>query len=178
MRKIKSWVLVFLLLPLWSGSSLAGSNGSSSTGYSYHSVFIYNFLKYSEWPASLGTGSEIVIGVVGSPDASAILQKLVAGKTAAGRKITVKSFTTAASLNNCQVVFLPDEASELLAQVLVFAKGKAVLIITKKAGLGKKGSLINFVTLNNNIAFEVDRQQLQVAGLQVSSDLLKLAILI
>ena len=178
MKKIKSWVPVFLLLPLWSGSSLAGSNSLSSSDYTYHSVFIYNFLKYVEWPAPAGAGSELVIAVVGSPDASATLQKLVAGKTAAGRKITVKSFTTAASLSSCQVVFLPTEASEQLAQVLAFAKEKAVLIITEKAGIGKKGSGINFVTVNNKIAFEVDRQQLQAAGLKVSSDLLKLAILI
>ena len=158
MKKGKSWVLLLALLPLWAGSSLAVSNSLFSSEYTYHSVFIYNFLKYIEWPASAGAGSELVIGVVGSADASTTsntLQKLVAGKTAAGRKITVKSFTTTASLSSCQVVFLPNEASEQLAQVLAFANDKPILIITEKAGLGKKGSGINFINVNNTIAFEV-----------------------
>ncbi len=146
--------------------------------YTYQAVFIYNFLKYAQWPASSLAEGEIVLGVVGSPQATEALQKTLAGKTVSGLKVAVKSFPSAAALTPCHAVFIALRASDQLPELVAKTKDKPVLLITEKPGLIHKGSCINFVTVDGKIGYEVHRQQLASSGVKLAAEVLKLAILV
>ena len=171
MKYLKRWS-VLVLLPLFSNSTPA------STEYTFHSVFIYNFLKYIEWPPDAVATGERVIGVIGSSEATEALRKMATTKSVGNTRIVVKSFPSAAALTSCHVIFLTDSASDQLANITAKTNGKPVLLITEKPGLIEKGSGINFVTVGGKMAFELHQKQLKDAGLKVSGNLLKLAILI
>ena len=53
-----------------------------------------------------------------------------------------------------------------------------LLIISSNDGYAKNGSHINFIIRNEQIRFEINKDQLSKRELKVSSQLLKLAILV
>ena len=150
------------------------ANGFAQTAdYKFHSVFIYNFTKYIQWPTEQQNG-EFVIAVVGNSPVFDELNKITANKTVGTQKIVVKKFTSARELDNCQIVFVPGAGNFEAVQEKL--KGKAVLMITEKPGMAKKGSGINFVMQDNKWKFELNEVMTQHAGLKVSKELAKLAI--
>ena len=157
-------VLAFVLL----------TKGFSQTAdYKFHSVFIYNFTKYIQWPAAQQNG-DFVIAVVGNSPVFDELSKITANKTVGTQKIVVKKFGSAGELDNCQIVFVPGGGNFEAVQEKL--KGRAVLMITEKPGMAKKGSSINFVMQDNKWKFELNEATTQHAGLKVSKELAKLAI--
>ncbi len=58
------------------------------------------------------------------------------------------------------------------------ARVKGTLIVTEKSGLAAQGAAINFIIVDNKLKFEANTKSINKADLKVSSQLLKLAILI
>lgn len=94
------------------------------------------------------------------------------------RKIVIKEYDDQSSLTECHMLFVPKSMGELFDQVKSSLKGKSVLILTEEEGLGKKGSGINFLNIDNKWKFELNRKALEEADLKVATELTRLAILI
>lgn len=148
---------------------------AQTSDYKFHSVFIYNFTKYIQWPAQQQTG-DFVIGVLGNSSISAELEKMAANKTVGTQKIIVKKFKSIAEVTECHILFLPSTANFNFDDVYSKFKGKPTLLITEKSGLAQKGSGINFVMHENKWKFELNETVTRSAGLKVSKELSKLAI--
>jgi hypothetical protein len=148
----------------------------AQTDYRFHSIFIYNFTKYIQWPATQQSG-DFVIGVLGnSGNVLEELTKVTANKTVGAQKITVKKIKSAAEASDCHIVFIPSSGSHNFDDVQSSLKGKPTLIITEKSGLAQKGSGINFIIQDNKWKFELNEAATQSAGLKVSKELSQLAI--
>lgn len=146
---------------------------SQTADYKFHSVFIYNFTKYIQWPAAQQSG-DFVIAVVGNSPVFDELSKITVNKAVGSQKIVVKKYASPGDLDNCQIVFVPGTGNFEAVQEKL--KGKAVLVITEKPGMARKGSGINFVMKDNKWKFELNEAMTQHAGLKVSKELAKLAI--
>ena len=129
--------------------------------YRIHSVFLYNFTKYVQWPAAAQSG-DFVIGVVGDSPIYDELTKITNGKMAGGQKITVKRFRSADAIETCHMLFVPSSAN--FDKVQAKTAGKPVLLITEKAGLSQKGSAINFVVRDNKWRFELNENATRQTG--------------
>ncbi len=152
---------------------LAGKGFAQTADYKFHSVFIYNFTKYIQWPPSQQAG-DFVIAVVGNSPVYDELDKITANKMVGGQKIVVKKYKSAGDIQACQILFVPGGASFEAAYEKM--KGKPVLTVTEKPGLGQRGSGINFILQDNKWKFELNESATQQAGLKVSKELAKLAI--
>ena len=66
--------------------------------YQVKAVFLYNFSRFVEWPASAFAGPDapFVVGVFGHDPFGADLDEIVRGETAAGRPLIVRRVRTAA----------------------------------------------------------------------------------
>lgn len=53
--------------------------------------------------------------------------------------------------------------------------GRKVLTVGEFEGFAKRGGMINFIIVDNRIAFEINIDAARRAGLSISSQLLKLA---
>ena len=148
---------------------------AQTTDYKFHSVFIYNFTKYIQWPASHQSG-EFVIGVLGNSPISADLEKMAANKMVGAQKIVIKKFKSLSEAAECHILFIPNNANLNFEDIQTKFKGKPTLLITEKSGLAQKGSGINFVLQDNKWKFELNEAATQSAGLKVSKELSKLAI--
>jgi hypothetical protein len=167
--------LFFICIAIISGLLWSTSLKAQATDYRFHSVFIYNFTKYIQWPESYQSG-DFVIGVLGNSPIAAELEKLSANKTVGMQKIIVRKFKSADEIGTCHILFLPVTGSNSFEEVQEKLKGKHTLVITEKSGLAQKGSGINFIQQDNKWKFELNESATQSAGLKVSKELSKLAI--
>jgi len=142
-----------------------------------YGAMVYSFTRYVQWPDH-AEGGEFVIGIVGNADLHAILNSWYGGKPRGGKTYVIKKFNSAAEITNCHVVFIDRSKSNEFDAVNNKVKGKGTLVITDKAGLGEKGSGINFKSIDNKLKFELNQRALEASNLKVASALTSMAILI
>jgi hypothetical protein len=140
-------------------------------------VFIYNFTKYIDWPASYKEG-EFVIGLFGGSELEEELVKLAESKKVRGvQDIVIKKFSKIEDIKKCHILYVGnDKIGQLNA--LVSSINYNTLIVTEQDGAAKKGAAINFTVIGNKQNFEINKNNLNKNGLNVSSSLLSLAILV
>lgn len=139
----------------------------------YHSyaVFVQSFARYSSWPA-LANGFKVV--VVGNTKAYDEIIKNVAGKTIAGSAaVVVKGDDT--NMEDANIIYLSDGASNQLSQLLRATDGKPVMIIAEREGLHKKGAAMSFIVINNKLKFDINMKELEKRNLKISAQLTTLA---
>jgi hypothetical protein len=135
---------------------------------------LYVFTKYFEWPGN--TAATFNISILGdNPGLMSELTKLASTKTVGSKKIEIKNINTLSEANGPEILFILSDKSSVLAEAVSKFKGKGTLIVTEKQGLAKVGSAINFVIVENNIKFELNKTSAGKAGLKVSSKIEPLA---
>jgi hypothetical protein len=142
-----------------------------------YSMMVYNFTKYVQWPDHNEAG-EFVIGVVGNADVHTTLNAWYGGKARGSKTYVIKRFNSAAEVADCHVVFVDKSKSAEFDAINNKVKGKGTLVVTDKAGLGEKGSGINFKTVDNKLKFELNQKALEASNLKVSGALTSMAIVI
>jgi hypothetical protein len=145
--------------------------------YKFHSVFIYNFTKYVEWPDSYKSG-DFVIGVLGSTSLTDYLDAMAKTKTVGSQPLKVSKFANSGAIGKCHILFIPVDQSDKFEEVKSKLNGKPTLIITEKEGLAASGSGINFVQIDGRWKFELNEAAINAQNLKVSGELKRLAILI
>lgn len=150
----------------------------AQVNYKVHSLFVYKFTQYIEWPDA-GSSAPFVIGVVGNSPITAELEALAPSKKVGARSITIKKLSASSpELTSCQIVFVAESQSSALAAVSAKLAGKSVLLLSETSGGAKKGAGINFIIVEDKMKFELNKSVLEKQGLRVSSDLIKLAIVV
>ena len=155
----------------------AGANAQERPMSEIHSMMVYNFMKYVNWPASAGTG-DFVIGVIGEDDVFNTLSKWYGSKMKGSQKISIKKFNSPGEITDCHVIYVGKGESNSFDDIKAKIAGKTTLLITDKIGLGKKGSGINFKVVGGKLKFELNQAAVEESQLKVSSQLTGMAILI
>ena len=106
------------------------------------------------------------------------LQSLAEKKKVDGRAIKLVKANSVAEIKKCNILFLPDTQSHLLASALSHVTDWPTLVVTQQEGLGKKGSCINFITKEGNLAFEMNMAAIAKHQLKVFAELTRRAIVI
>lgn len=144
--------------------------------YQVKAVFLYQFLKFVEWPpqAFHATNQTICIGVVDDGSMSSALQS-VEGKEAKGRRVVVKRFKKLEDLEFCHILFISSGLEGRMTEILDRLRGTSTLTVSDIDGFARRGGMINFITVENKIQFEINVDAAERAKLQISSHLLRLA---
>lgn len=161
--------LIFSILLALSFSGLRAQN------YQLHSVFIYSFARYIQWPEEANEGDFSILVYGDSP----ILQELntLAGKKKIGeRSIRVTQIRSLSEVKKCNILFVPNDKSVQLGEVLGKLGDASTLVVTEQTGA--KGSSINFSLKDGKLGFEMNSNTLTKRKLRASSELTRLAILI
>ena len=133
-------------------------------------IYLYNFTKYINWQKATNA---YTIGVLGD---SEIAQELEANLKSKGG-ITVKTINSVAEGKNCEIVYLPKSKSASLSDLVRELNNQGVLIVTED-DLAAQGASVSFVLDGSKLRFKINQQALNDAGLQASSSLLSLAIVL
>ncbi len=140
-------------------------------------AFLAKFPAYVEWPSAAfpASDSPIVIGVVNADSIAAELETAVAGRSVAGRPLSVRRLGPGESAACCHVLFVGSSGESRVAQVLTQAQGHPVLTVTDRGSDHPHGSVINFVSLEDRVRFDIARDAAERNGLQLRSQLLGVA---
>jgi hypothetical protein len=143
--------------------------------YRVKAAFIYNFIKFVEWPANGSANrDEIRLCTLGAyPDAEAFED--LSGEEVRGKRLTVQSLQDEREARSCDVVFLPSTQSRNLPHVMSALAGIPILTIGDTEGYARQGVMINMFLENKRVRFEINQASAETAGLRISSKLLKLA---
>lgn len=151
--------------------------GAQELEYPIKAAFLFNFVKFVEWPADAFAGekSPLAICVYGADPFGDTLDNVVRGETVAGRGLIVQRPESLADLRDCHVLFVSRSERSRLAEVLPRVQGKPVLAVGDTDGFLKAGGVINFVLEENKVRFQIDAAAAERNRLKISSKLLRLA---
>jgi len=139
-------------------------------------LFLYNFAKYIDWPATAfkTPGSPIVIGLYGDATLQSDLEAIVAGKTVDGHPIVVERIKHAADPGPCHILFIKASPA-LTPHVLQKLKALPVLTVGESDDFIENGGMINFVMKDNKMRLAINLAAAQESNLRISSKLLGVA---
>ncbi len=165
----KSRLVVILLV--------AGLIPAFGQNYKMHSVFIYSFTRYVQWPDPYNQG-DFEILVLGDSPIFEELKAMAQAKKVGDRVIKVTKIKAASEIRKCNMFFLPAAKSAAISEVMEKVNTQSILVVSEEVGLGVKGSDINFIVKDGKLAFELNQASVNKQGLKVSNELTRLAILI
>jgi len=145
--------------------------------YKGHTLYIYSFTKYVQWPESNSKG-DFEITVLGDSPIIEALKEMAAAKKVGERAIKINKIGSLAELKRCNILFIPSGQSSVLAEALVKSQNLSALVVTEADGLGAKGSCINFIIKDGKLSFELNQGSMAKQNLKVSNELTRYAILI
>lgn len=136
-------------------------------------LFIYNFTRLIEWPAS--TSNEFVIGVFGNGNIHNELETFTKGKKAGTQNIVIKRISSTEEAKGCQIVYVTSSKSSKMQELTSVVNNSNILLVGEKAGLVNSGAAINFLINGNKLTFELNSSNAQKYGLKVSTALKNMA---
>lgn len=142
-----------------------------------HSMLLFNFIKYIEWPSEAKSG-DFVIAVIGDEDVMNTINTFYAKRPIKGQNVKVINTDDVNAINNAHVIYLSKNSSKDFEVLNTKFSGKPTLMITDKSGLGKKGSCINFQEAGGKLKFEINQASIEKNQLKVSSQLASMGIMI
>jgi len=158
---------------MWGGNFKA-----QETDYKAYSLFVYNFMKYVEWPEAQSKG-DFVIAVLGDSPINIELQALAAGKKLKGRTIILKKCATFEETSGCHLLYIASSKSAVVKTFKDQIKDKPVLIVGEREGLAKKGAGLSFVTLDDDeLKFDINKKEIEQHQLKIAASLVNLGIVI
>jgi hypothetical protein len=167
------------LLVLLAGLAQADPPEAASLEYRLKTAFIYNFTRFVEWPPEGVTdpAAPFRIGVLG---VGALGEEISAlrGKMVNGRPLSIRHYPVwNDEVRECEILFIAASEANYLHAILAKLDDAPVLTLGDTESFAARGIMINFFMESNKVRFEINLKQARAAGLEISSRLLKLAVL-
>ncbi|HEY9044338.1 MAG TPA: YfiR family protein [Ohtaekwangia sp.] len=165
MRTLRYSILLAVVLA-------TASAHAQTTNYQVYSLFVINIAKYSSWPEQ---NAEMQITVFGK---SKIFDELMKqnGKNVNGKTVKVTQVDNVADIGQPHIIYIADNRSGSLDDVVKATQGKPVMIIGEREGLFKKGAGFSFVIMENStLRYDINNTELEKRQIRVSKSLTALA---
>jgi hypothetical protein len=141
-----------------------------SLEYQVKATYLFNFVKFVEWPADAGVGPLTICVAERNPFGDS-LREAIQGEKIGGRSLETRVVNQPDS--SCDVVFVPRGTTA--GRYLEAFRDSATLTVGEDAGFLTKGGIINFIVERGNVRFEIDPSAAKRADLRISSHLLRLS---
>jgi len=134
---------------------------------------LYNFIKYTDWPAEKMSGQAITVCIFGSDPFDGRL-KPMDGRTVNQHEISLRAIHSIADSKDCHLIYVNGDEKNSWPKLQEFLAGKPVLTISDFDGFAQSGGMIEFGHKDNHINAELNKEALSGASLHVQDRLLKL----
>ncbi len=197
--RIKVYIFVVLVLALFVVPIVAQAQekSASSREYQVKAAFVYNFIKFVDWPKEKTADSNepITIGIIGFKDFIKAFEPII-HKKIKDRNISIKYFEgyeklkrsqeddgrqwnqKMEALKTCHVLMFCIYNSghiENPSRIIKALKGSPTLTVGEMDGFLESGGIINFLMVDKKVRFEVNITAARRAKLKIRSQLLRLA---
>lgn len=143
------------------------------TEYQVEVGFLYNFVRFVEWPPNSITNNTRFCIIGEDPFGTNI--DALAGKAIGNRIIEVKDIVSPSEARTCQILFIAASEASNLKPILDATHESAILTIGNTLGFARRGVIINFYLDDQKVRFEINVAAAKREKLAISSQLLKLA---
>ncbi len=159
------------------GAATAYADSLSQREYQIKAAFLYNFVKFVEWPADrfADESSSIMLCVIGKDPFGATLEDTVTGKTANGRYIDIRRIDNVDDLNACHLLFVGLSEPERLRQIFAISHAANALTVGDIDDFIEFGGVISLSKRANKIQFEINLIAARQTRLKLDLKLLRLA---
>jgi hypothetical protein len=140
-----------------------------SLEYQLKAGYLFNFVKFVEWPAE--DAGPLTICVAGRNPFGDVLADIVSDESVDGRRLSTRVIHTPEP--GCHVVFVPEDVAT--TPYLRAARGSPTLTVGETPGFIARGGIVNFVLEEGKVRFEMNAEAADRAQLRISSHLLRLA---
>ena len=172
MNNLKILLLLFLLFILHPIHSSLGDNISQ---HEVEAAFIYNFIKFVEWPQDSHLSNDgITICVFGEGKTGKAINVLQSSDYET-KGVLLRKVNSVENIDNCHILYINPSKKQSFNEIINNLEGKHILTISHEDGFAKKGGIINFFIENERINFEINLKAANEAKLKISSRLLNLA---
>lgn len=140
-----------------------------SLEYRLKAGYLFNFVKFVEWPAPVQAGP-LTICVAGRNPFGDLLTEIVRDEAVNDQKLATRVIHTPDP--GCHVVFVPKDVAS--TPYLRAARGSPTLTVGESPGFIAQGGIVNFVLEEGKVRFQISAEAADRAQLRVSSHLLRL----
>ena len=138
---------------------------------------LYNFLKYTDWPAgTLPQSKAMVVCIIGGDPFDGELQPMTE-RTVNQHDIQLRNIHSAAEVSGCHLLYINTRAAEDWPHLRDSLAGQSVLTVSDMKDFTQLGGMIQFSRRDNRISVEINQQAIAAAQLQVQDRLLRLTTL-
>ena len=177
-RAAAPWPLARLLallalLALWP----ARAQAPASLALQVKAAYLYKFAGFVEWPEGsfARADSPLVIAVAGADALAEQLELSVAGRSANGHPLLVRRLRRGEAPGPAHILFLGALERAATQELLAAAQNQAMLTVSDSAEAHALGSMVNFVTADARLRFEVALRPAAGAHLKISARMLSAA---
>lgn len=174
MKHLRLILLAFLLFVTQSAS--AQSDGSAIE-YKVKAVVLFNFAKYVHWPEKTFSSptQPIQVCIIGKSPFGDVFQSADAPKEAQERPLKVVELSanaTAKEVESCQIAYWTEVGEKGAKANLAGFKDHATLTVSDTES---DDALVSFFLEDGKVRFKIKHKTAKGLGLDISSQLLKLA---
>ena len=167
---------------LWllaTGTHVAHAEQPISDERLFKAAFIYNFAKFTRWPedAQDDPQNTLTLCTAGQDQLISDLRRL-GGKIIGSRPVSVRAFKNLQSPGDCQLLYIADSEKKRYKRILASLRGDPVLTISELPGFARSGGIIELYRKEAQTHFIINLNNARTAGLELSSRLLNLAMVI
>ena len=183
--------LAFFVTPI---ALKANDDSTVSREYQIKAAFLYNFIKFVDWPEekSADSNKPITIGIIGKDPFGNAFDP-VEDKDTKTRKVLIKRFKTfeelkkagekdkslldreIESMRKCHLLFICSSEEKSVGEITNLVKDHSVLTVGDVKGFLEAGGITNFIVEEQKVRFEINATTAKQAKLQIRSQLLRLA---
>lgn len=142
-------------------------------------AFVFNVAKFTVWPKSVfdDQGSSLNLCTAGEGGLVPVLG-LLSGKPVKGRRLTVVSIRQRDELTHCHLLYVAASEAGDYHKYIESVAGKPVLTISEVPGFIASGGMVKLFREEGRIRFIINLQALRAQQLEMSSRLLRLAVIV
>lgn len=190
--KEKRYIIVFLIFVLSAAGICNALTEDQNKEYQLKAAFLYNFIKFVDWPANMADSNEITIGIISKEPLVSLFEPLK-DKKVKNKTCKVQQFPSfeeiqklggqnkkaadeqIESIKKCHLLFICSSETVYIKDILGQLKDTNILTVGEAENFLNEGGMINFVVEDKKVRFEINLDASDKAKLKISSQLLQLA---
>lgn len=138
-------------------------------------AYVFSLTKYVAWPKER---DQLMVAVAGDGTMGPILKQVLDGKTSDGKTIRITTNPSDAELRDCDILYVADSSAAEFNSILRRIAGRPVLTVGETDRFTRAGGMVALVRSGDQMQIQVNLDALRAAQLQMSSRLLRLAVIV
>jgi hypothetical protein len=169
-------IALISLLTVVVGSSAAAIEQQGASAPALRAAFMYNFAKFTEWPANvIPRDQPMVFCVTDDAPMAEALEQIVKGRAVGGHALAVRRVGLDNGVRACHLLYASGLDAKRTNDLLGTLDHLPVLTVGDFERFAQMGGVASFFVEDGKMRFSINIDSAQRAGLRVSSKLLMLA---